>query len=325
MTERAHIAARAARMLAWVALALCAAAAGGYTLLAWLENREAAPVSQAEARASYERTLAWLKHHQASVMLDDNLALWWMVQAAGHLKRDPYLLDLAARQQFARFGPGAVPHAHKRMLDPAADIVDVWFIPEKLEPYQRFFFHALSCKPLPLDEGDTSRFLHENMCRPQLGEVLFGDPACTTHQYIGFRFLRSVGCPRTPRFAELESELLDDIEHQLVLDPVFKDAYLQRVLMLIWSGRQERVKPIWIRRVMKAQQADGGWMGYRQIPEIPGPLQPWTVREQWAARFPGVFKSDGRKLDFHATAQGLLIMALLSEPPPAKLATSGTR
>ena len=114
--------------------------------------------------------------------------------------------------------------------------------------------------------------------------------------------------------ASLKSELLRDIEQQMGWDVIVKDAYLQRLMMLMWRGQPDQVKAIWLRRVLSAQQSDGGWMGARQIPELPAWAQPSAFRTQLAAWWPSRFQA-GAGSDFHATAQGLLITALaITEP-----------
>jgi hypothetical protein len=113
----------------------------------------------------------------------------------------------------------------------------------------------------------------------------------------------------------LKKDLLADIRQQMGVDVVVKDVYLQRVMMLMWYGDPASVKPIWLRRVLMAQQADGGWIGGRQMPELPEKLQPWFIRSQLAQWWPTRFTSASTS-DFHASAQGLLITALALKALP---------
>ena len=74
---------------------------------------------------------------------------------------------------------------------------------------------------------------------------------------------------------------------------------------LIESGRRNEVKPVWVRRILEAQQTDGGWTGADVIAPLPGGR--------------AVFWEGGMRprmgpipqSNFHATAQGLYLMALL--------------
>jgi hypothetical protein len=101
------------------------------------------------------------------------------------------------------------------------------------------------------------------------------------------------------------------------LDVVVKDAYFQRVLLLLWRGGPDQVKPVWLQRVVLAQQADGGWVGGRQFPEWPSWAQPWVIRSKLALWWPSHFNAVS-SADFHASAQGLLIAALAITPASAK-------
>ena len=163
---------------------------------------------------------------------------------------------------------------------------------------------------MELSTGDTRAFLDERACRPALTQ---NDPACTTHQLIGVMLMAREACAPAAQLSPLQVNLLGDIEQQMQWDIVVKDAYLQRMVMLMWQGKPEQIKAVWLRRVLMAQQPDGGWIGGRQLPELPRRLQPWQIRSQLAAWWPSRFQAHTGS-DFHATAQGLFITAMaLSE------------
>lgn len=295
----------------------------GASVIGWFGHRPAPPVTQAQYQQSYQRAVAWVRTHETQVLQDGNAALWWMVQTAAERTNDAYLQGLV-RQSMARVYTGNTARiAWQRMVTPKAEIDPDLASLEGLSPYQLFLYHAVTCRPVELAQGDTSRFLQTNVCRPQAIEVYSRDLTCSTHQLMGIKLYERTGCPAQGGLAALEAELLSDIEQQMQLDVIVKDGYLQRVLTLSWMGGAERVKPLWVQRVLAAQQPDGGWLARQQIPEMPdGALSSATVSvlaRIWPSRFPPGHGST----DFHATAQGLLIAALgmtASSAPQAALA-----
>jgi hypothetical protein len=94
------------------------------------------------------------------------------------------------------------------------------------------------------------------------------------------------------------------------VDPIFRDRYAQRVLMLWWTAGERAVRPVWLRRVMDAQHDDGRWSWTSQLPELPAALQPWAIWEAAAQRWPQWVPPRAGAGDFQITAQGLLLMAL---------------
>jgi hypothetical protein len=65
------------------------------------------------------------------------------------------------------------------------------------------------------------------------------------------------------------------------------------------------VKAIWLRRILDAQRSDGGWDGLDIIAHVPGNrVICWT-----ASKYPHLLASP--PTEFHSTAQGLYLMALL--------------
>lgn len=287
----------------------------------WLASRPAQPVSQAEIQAHRLRAMAWLKANETRVLADSNVALWWMIKKAADHSGDPYLHQLTQQALATHFTGINARQPWRRMLEPRAD-VDLFAIGlDELADYQRFFNHAMTCRPVGLADGDTSLFMRQDMCAPMLTKVVWQDPVCTTHQIIGLMLMRQTGCEVDAVSDELFKELLDDVTTQLTWDPVMRDPHIQRLLVLAMSGRIEAIRPIWLRRMLDAQELDGGWLGYRRIPELPAPLSPWYWRE-WLARLrPSAFALDRKDIDFHATAQGLLLLTLMTPAEAGQLAS----
>lgn len=285
----------------------------------WHGNRDVAPASMMDRQQSFQRAVSWMRANEVQVIKEDNVALWWFVQTAAERTGDEFLRGLVSRY-LAAVSTGEGPaDPWRRMLLPKTEVVLDMASVRSMEPYQKFFYHALTCQTFSLDEGqdDTNSFLEKDRCHPQPTRVWLADPVCTTHQLVGVMLLQRVGCNPEGHFPELEADLLKDIHRQMQLDVVVKDAYLQRVLMLSWRGGPDQVKPVWLRRVFLAQQADGGWVGGRQFPELPHWIQPWVIRSKLAAWWPTRFFARNTS-DFHASAQGLLIAALAMTAPSEK-------
>jgi hypothetical protein len=304
--------------LARWALALTLSLTVAWVVAFWQANRAADMVPLAEREAHFQRAVAWLKSNEPAVLADGNAALWWMVQTAAERTQDAYLLALvkeSVRRSYPEDRPAPI---WKRMIYPDAQVVplasqDI----DQLDDYRRFFLHALGCQSLPMSQGDTSRFLQENVCRPILFKVWPRDPVCSTHHAMGLLLIKRVGCPQPAESTQVANAVLDDIAFQARYDFLMRDAYMQHVLMLMWQRGADAVKPIWLRRVLTEQQADGGWQGHKRYPFLPEGLQPYGVRRFLEMWWPSRFTPDAESLDFHATAQGLLLLAL-SLPPQTK-------
>jgi hypothetical protein len=83
------------------------------------------------------------------------------------------------------------------------------------------------------------------------------------------------------------------------------DVYMQRVLMLVKSGAGGLVKPVWLQQLIDAQQPDGGWSGFMPLVPVGGGRSIGTNR---------LLSIGAPRSDFHITAQGILLFALLTNP-----------
>lgn len=283
-------------------------------LALWLGNRELPPPTEAERQQAFRRAVSWVRINEAQLLREHNMPLWWFVQTAAERSQDPDLVALMARYRAVAVQEGVTRLPWWRMVDPKADTRQGLVPVDTLEPYQRFLYHALTCEPQALPQGDTRAFLAPGICRPMLTQVILNDPVCSTHQLAGVMLLERVACTRKDAPPALAHTLLHDIEQQMTWDVVLKDAYLQRVMMLMWQGQPGQLKPVWLHRVYQAQQPDGGWAGGRQFPELPQWAQPWVLRARLATWWPSRFHA-GAGSDFHASAQGLLISALALPAP----------
>lgn len=273
-------------------------------------NRQAPALTQAELNQSYQRAVAWLKANESSVLAQGNAALWWMIDAAAQRSEDRYLHELVERHVTITYQGAQANSPWMRLVRPQSTPTGGPQADEELVSYQRFFLTAATCRA----DSETRAFLEGHVCRPALTKVWLADRVCSTHHLMGLMMHRRSGCEPPSGVARLRSELLDDIEAQARLDPFMRDAAMQRVLMLAWAGGVDRPQPSWVRRVRDAQQADGGWSGETTLPEWADFLQPRTLRAAWG-RMRGLPQlSSSPSSDFHASAQGLLLMALLAHP-----------
>ncbi|WP_159098927.1 hypothetical protein [Aquabacterium olei] len=299
-----------ARWVGVACVAMVLTAACGWL---WLQRPQAA-VAPTQARAHFQRAEQWLRAHEGDVLGDANAALWWMVSEAGRVSASPYLSDLV-RRAWQRHHPEDQPRTPwRRLVQPAAPI-DVGEVDTTaLLPYQRFMLHAVTCGQPGVPPDDATAYLHRNVCRPMVGRVWFEDRVCSTHQLMAIQLHRRTGCPDAQGAPAVARSLLDDIRTQLWVDVLVKDAYVQRVLMLAWVDGPGAPRAAWVRRVLASQRDDGSWDGRFQLPELPSVLQPWRVAAAWPAALGG---TASRSPDFHATAQGLLLSALLAYPEAA--------
>lgn len=305
----------------WSGLMLVMACGGAWFFMARAANADAEPVPPALAREAFNRSVVWLTSHEQQVLGDGNAALWWMVRTAAERTGDPALQALVKRSVALVYTGDNTRSPWRRLVEPQASIEPRDSLLEGLLPYQRFYYYAATCRPVEADRSGmgSQDFLETNVCQPMWRKVLVGDNVCTTHQLLGIRMARGSGCGLAPQVANLEANLLEDIERQLQLDPVFRDAYIQRVLTMYWVAGPQHVKPIWVRRVLEAQRADGGWSGDRFLLGLPDWLQPATFRRWMSVIMPSRFTAAQPESEFHPTAQGMLLMALAMNPVVASV------
>ncbi len=252
-------------------------------------------VTPGELKHSFESSVRWLSDNKQRIFRTHNSALWWMIKEAEDLTDNPTLTSIY--QQYRReqlqtrprnlwtpfFNPGYKPYV------PDIDLLS------DLKPYQILFAYALSCDTELGNEPLIKRQLQSDYCQHSLINA-----RCVTHQQMGVFLLEQNGCGDHKRLA---SELLDIIESDLSLDFRVTDSYLQRALTLAQGGRSQAIKPVWVRKIMQAQSEDGGWGDYYPVIDLAG------IKLGFSSR-PTPVIGPG-KSDFHATAQGLLLMALL--------------
>lgn len=308
-SDRSAVLVRALKRTSFVLLLLPLA----YLLWCWSASQEEQFATVDERRQAWTAAISWLQSNEEQLLEQPNTALWWMLHHAAEVSSNPYLTGLVQRHVDLLYGQGREVHLPwRRMIEPSAT-VSINALPIEallyMAPYQRDFLHATVCAPVHAPDQTTSgAFLERNLCRPNILHVVLKDKVCATHQLMALQVHRQSRCPGPQPSDGLRAELSADVRSQLFWFPWFEDADLQRVLMLYWQQGAVGVRPAWFNRVIRAQRDDGGWSGDRQIVGLPGVVQPVLFRQarQW---WQGE-KVTPLRSDFHASAQGVLLLAL---------------
>lgn len=283
------------RRLLQVFLTLFLGVLAGSAWLWWDNNRDLAPPAEQEYRDSLEHAIQWLMAHREALLKDTNSMLWWMVSESATLGQDARLLSLFAEYKQKRLDPDP-RNVWGGLFDPnhfiRVTMEDLVHFPD----YNQHFIYGLTCSRELEETPAIRRQLEPGFCN-QYHPV---SPACATHQMMGLRFMQRNRCGDAGGVRQVIAALQDKIVTQLTWDPRVVDVYLQRVLMLVDSGAQARVKQVWLHRVLEAQMEDGGWGGMQPLLPIGGGRY-----LGFDARVIGIGKP---KSNFHATAQGLLLM-----------------
>lgn len=273
---------------------VCAAVAG----LLYMNNRTATWPERDELAPALEAGIDWMTRHREAILKQANPVLWWMVQQSAERTGDPRLQALFADYAAQRLGVGRnlwVPLFYPGRWVPFSD-ADIAHFPD----YNLHFIYAISC-----DSGLADNPVVQSQLDPGFCDRHPWRPACATHQLMGFRFMQINQCGDSEATRASVSALQSRIVAQLTWDPRVVDVYVQRVLMLIESGAADRVKPVWLRRVLDAQRPDGGWAG----------VDPLISAGELTLGFgPRGLSLKQPRSDFHASAQGLLLLSLLTHP-----------
>ena len=288
-----------------------------------LGNRDVPAPSLIERQTHLRRAIDWLVRNEAVLLNDGNSALWRMVGVSAEITGDPDLnriFHLALRRHFP---PGLPTSPWVRMLDPRAAYELNFAELRDLSEYQYAFLDAITCGTAAQALSSPTGWRQTNQCRPAWRHIQHGDMFCATHQMMAIEFLRVQQCPNLSAAPGLQDELAADVAWSLTVDPLVHDVYIQRVLMLMWTQGEAKVKPIWLRRVMESQQPDGAWMGRHQLPDLPEGWRLWDIRQRLASAFPRLVNPNVVHTDFHASAQGLLLMALAVRS--AQMESAGTK
>jgi hypothetical protein len=255
--------------------------------------------SKADTTASFTRSVDWLEANREQILQDHNSMLWWMLIQAAEVSNDARLNALVNefKSRYANDYRSSMwsylitGEQSLRSLDPSV---------ENLPDYNIYFIYGYSCNvylaslPIVQIQNET------DFCWTQHPV----SPACTTHQLMGYRFMQRTQCNDLTDLTDRIDTVSNYIRYQSMLDFRVVDVYLQRVLMQYDSGYTDRVNPRWVKRILAHQRDDGGWADFETLIPLPG-----DYALGFSARIIDIRKPQS---SFHATAQGVWLMTLLS-------------
>lgn len=275
----------------------------GYGYFFYQNNRAAPAVGQERIAQSYESGVAWLLSHREKILHDGNPMLWWMLGESARVSGDIRVQSLfnEFRDNFDHVAPNDMWQAffHPQQFRNATFSASEY---NSLVDYQKYFLFALTCSVQLAQEPSIVIQNQPNFCWRGSRIVR---PACVTHQLMGYRMAQRNHCAIN-NLDENIAVSKKTIERQLRYDPRVVDVYIQRVLMSVEVGADTSVKPRWLERVLEAQLADGGWFDVQ-------PLVPIGNGKYFGFTSTAVAIVEPAS-NFHATAQGVLLMSLLMHP-----------
>lgn len=277
-----------------------------YLLGYYQNNRQQPYPTQSQLASSLESSLDWLAKHESELLDQANPMLWWMLYEAHTLTRDPRLQQLLDKywQRFPRIREGVWAPLFG---EPPRSYLAAYSV-QGLPYYNQHIIYGLNCAadiaeeiPLVAQQNDADFCFQASYIYR---------PACVTHQMMGIHFLQQQNCGLQQNIEQVTHSLQQSIASQLTWDFRVVDVYLQRVLMLLVSGAEDMLKPVWLQRVLQHQLDDGGWGGEAPIVSLGARSLQFTSR--------GIGLVPGReqmRSNYHATAQGVLILSYLSHQP----------
>lgn len=277
---------------------------GAFVAVGYLANNSSASMpTPATLAASRDRSVDWLRTHDAEVLAANNPMLWWMVRESAAQTNNAYLADLY-RRYYQRYLDGNPNNFWHHLFDADASMRIPVEALDAFPDYNLLFLYGLSCQTALRNDPRVTALLQANACGGIGTPAYFRDPACITHQLMGVRFLQNRRCEDGERSARLAEALTDQVVKGSSLDFRVVDFYIQRLLMLAESGNASRIQPRWLVRVLEAQRPDGGWDDFDELA---------SVGERsigWSGRSLRIRKPES---NFHTTVQGLYLMTLLAQ------------
>ena len=240
--------------------------------------------------------------HREQLLNEDNPMLWLFVRDAARTSDDAGLLALAREYQ-SRHTDNSI---WRYLFDPSGreQIARLAIrFPDDIPDYNRLFIYGATCNESVRWDPVVLALQSPAACDPHLAWLR--NPWCRTHQLMGLRLVQKNRCESDTATAEAVAAVQSLILAELKWDFRVEDAYIQKVMMLVESGRRQDVKAVWLRRILAAQRADGGWNGVDVIAHLPGDrVLCWTDGHL----YPQIITQ--RSSNLHATAQGLYLLAL---------------
>ncbi|MDT8283112.1 MAG: hypothetical protein RQ982_09955 [Gammaproteobacteria bacterium] len=266
----------------------------------WQNNKNADAVTAADIQPHFDNAVSWLNTNYQHIEHIQNPILWWMINQASIATGDEALkniYDTYKKEHIDSQPPNLSTPMFDQFYRPRVPDISVL---RPLQDYQIFFFYALSCDDELASEPTIQKQMHPDFCSSH-----FLHPRCITHQMMGLRFMQRYQCGYDATVNATIEELQNTVITELTWDFRVVDAYIQRVLMLVDTGAYEKVKPIWIRNILQAQNVDGSWDDLHPL---------FHLGNNKVFGFTSMYpKLQNEDADFHTTAQAIWLLALLLE------------
>jgi hypothetical protein len=275
-------------------------------LFAWqvvLNNGTAEPLRRADIKPHFDHAVQWLDRNYTVVENIDNPILWWMIGQAAQNTADVTLTRIyntyISNHQHNR-APGLWTPMFDELYRPR--VPDILML-DYMHPYQQFFVYSLSC-----DHNLEIEPVIQAQMRPGFCGMHYLHPRCITHQLMGLRFMQRYECGNDELVADTIAQLQAEVRSELFWDFRVGDAYIQRVTMLMDTGAYDWVKPVWLRRILEAQNSNGSWDDLYPLIPLPD------------GRYLGLSSTKpvigDETPNFHTTAQATWLLSMLLEQLP---------
>ena len=271
-----------------------------YMILVFDNNKSTKPINHKEIENSLNQSIAWLAENREEALTQNSAILWWMIKRSSEITNNHRLLDIyngytnkyMDNNPYNAWRKLFIPHAQTKINPDSLN---------HLPDYNLYFIYGLTCNTELGQLDIIQRQKNTNFCR----DTHPISPACVTHQLMGLRFRQDQNCGDKKVMASQENDLQEMIKRQLTWDPRLIDVYIQRVLMLVDTGRGDEVKNQWLQNILNGQSNEGGWGDFQSLLALPD-----TRHIGFYSR--GI--KSGKPTDtLHATAQGILLMSLLTQ------------
>jgi hypothetical protein len=270
-----------------------------YLFAVYENNKQVDVIDEQVYVVHLEKSIGWLQNNRQAILNENNAMLWWMIYEAHKISNDPRLAELL-QQYFENYSSiksslwGPLFDGYRRSNIDSFSMLNLPY-------YNKYFIYSLHCTSGLVDElAIISEQNNADFCHQP---SYFYRPACITHQLMAVNFLNESGCNHVDNIEGLINDLQQDIVNQLNWDVRVIDVYLQRVMMLLITGAQDEVKPIWIRNILDHQLSDGGWGDFDELINVMG-----NKSIGFSSRLMSLRE---KKSSFHATAQGVYILTWL--------------
>lgn len=268
-----------------------------YAYLVYDNNRDIKEPSIQEYEQSLQKAINWVEKNQNEIIKENNSILWWFLSQSAKLTKNKSLESVVNKylDQNKDLGLWELyfnPYAYVRY-----DVNNLFNLPK----YNLHFIYGLTCDKELAQMDVIKEQMDANFCR---WSPIFS--ACTTHQLMGFHFMKLYQCGDNTSYRDTVDNLNNQVVRQLLLDPRVSDVYIQRVMMLMLSGGEHLVKPIWLHQIINAQKSDGAWETFY-------PLLPPNGESM---RFGIAYKSLAIREyipNFHTTSQAIYLLSLMLE------------